>query len=641
MHLSELSHPNQLRNLSIVQLKDLAQQIRDKHLRTAATIGGVHLAPGLGVVELTLALYKTLDLDRDKVCWDVGHQAYAHKMLTGRYENFHTLRQKDGVAGYLKLTENRFDHWGAGHASTSISAALGMAMARDYQADNYKVTAVIGDGALTGGMALEALNHSGHLPKTNLLVILNDNEMSISQNVGALTQHLNRLRLSPPVKFLTENIEHQIRNIPLVGEAMAPEMGRLKDSVKYLTVARSKAGVVFEELGFTYLGPVDGHDFEELLNYLKLAHSLEGPVFMHVVTTKGKGYPAAEQSQVFYHAPPCFDVATGKIFPAKKPAPPKYQDVFAQTLIHLAEHNPKIVGITAAMATGTSLDKFQAKFPDRFVDVGIAEQHAVTLAAGMALQGMRPVAAIYSTFLQRAFDQIIHDVCIQNVPVFFCMDRAGVVGEDGPTHHGVFDYSYLRLIPNIVIMAPKDEAEFQQMIATGVAHTSSPIAVRYPRGTGPGAALLAEGIEPLPIGKAEVLRRGNDWVIFAIGSMVYPSLQAAQMLHEHGLSCTVVNARFVKPLDTELFIALARESRYGVVTVEEGCLPGGFGSGVLETLNDVEVRVPVYRIGVPDEFVHHAKREQLLAELGLTGDRIAQRILDVMQRQQVPSTVTK
>ncbi len=635
MHLSELTHPNQLRSLSIGQLKVLAQEIRDQHLKTAARIGGVHLAPGLGVVELTLALYKTLDLDHDKVLWDVGHQAYAHKMLTGRYANFDTLRQKDGIAGYLKLTESRFDHWGSGHASTSISAALGMALARDAQGQDHKVTAIIGDGALTGGMALEALNHSGHLPKTNLLVILNDNEMSISENVGALNQYLNRLRLSPPVKFLAENIENQIRSLPLVGSTVAPEMERLKDSMKYLTVARSKAGVVFEELGFTYLGPVPGHDFEELLSYLQLAQSIEGPVFMHVLTVKGKGYAAAEQSQVFYHAPPCFDISTGKIYPAKKPASPKYQDVFAQTLIHLAEHNPKIIGITAAMATGTSLDKFQAKFPDRFVDVGIAEQHAITLAAGLALGGMRPVAAIYSTFLQRAFDQIIHDVCIQNLPVFLCLDRAGVVGEDGPTHHGVFDYSYLRMIPNLVVMAPKDEAELQQMVVTGVNHTTGPITVRYPRGSGVGAPLLAEGIEPIAIGQAEVLRRGTDWVIVAIGSMVYPSLQAAQLLHEHGLSCTVVNARFVKPLDQELLIPLAQNSRLGVITVEEGCLPGGFGSAVLELLNDHGLHTPVYRFGIPDEFIHHAKREELLADLGLTGSAIAQRILDVMQKDPV------
>ncbi|WP_287128619.1 1-deoxy-D-xylulose-5-phosphate synthase [Candidatus Cyanaurora vandensis] len=630
MQLSDLTHPNQLRNLSIAQLKDLARQLREKHLKTVAATGNGHLGPGLGVVELTLALYKTLDLDRDKVLWDVGHQAYAHKMLTGRYENFHTLRQRAGIAGYLKLTESRFDHWGAGHASTSISAALGMALARDYQGDDHKVVAIIGDGALTGGMALEALNHSGHLPNTNLLVVLNDNEMSISENVGGLNQHLNQLRLSPPMRFITENLENQIRNLPLVGEAVAPEFERIKDSVKYLTVARSKAGVVFEELGFTYLGPVSGHDFEDLLKYLHLAHSLKGPVFLHVVTTKGKGFTAAEQNQVFYHAPPSFDLSTGKIYPATKPTPPKYQDVFAQTLIHLAEHNPKIVGITAAMSTGTGLDKFQARFPERFVDVGIAEQHAVTMAAGMALAGMRPVAAIYSTFLQRAFDQVIHDVCIQNLPVFFCLDRAGVVGEDGPTHHGVFDYAYLRLIPNLVVMAPKDEAELQRMIVTGIDHPG-PIAVRYPRGSGLGVPLLAEGIEAVPVGQAEVLRRGGDWLILAIGSMVQPSLQAAQMLHEHGLSCTVVNARFVKPLDLELILPLARTSRLGVITVEEGCLSGGFGSAVLEALNDHGVRVPVYRFGIPDHFVHHAKRPELLAELGLTSAMIAQRILAAME----------
>ncbi len=428
MHLSEIKHPNQLHGLSIRQLEQIARQIREKHLQTVATSGG-HLGPGLGVVELTLALYQTLDLDRDKVIWDVGHQAYPHKLITGRYDRFHTIRQKDGVAGYLKRCESKFDHFGAGHASTSISAALGMALAGELKGENFKSVAVIGDGALTGGMALEAINHAGHLPKTKLLVVLNDNEMSISPNVGAIPRYLNKMRLSAPVQFLKDNLEEQFKHIPFVGDSLTPELERVKEGMKRLAVP--KVGAVFEELGFTYMGPVDGHNLEELINTFKQAHTITGPVLVHVVTVKGKGYAIAEQDQVGYHAQSPFNLATGKPNPSSKPKPPSYSKVFADTLIKLAEENPKIVAITAAMATGTGLDKFQAKLPKQYIDVGIAEQHAVTLAAGLACEGMRPLAAIYSTFLQRGFDQIIHDVCIQKLPVFFCMDRAGIVGADG------------------------------------------------------------------------------------------------------------------------------------------------------------------------------------------------------------------
>jgi 1-deoxy-D-xylulose-5-phosphate synthase len=524
MHLSEITHPNQLHGLSVRQLQQIARQIRDKHLQTVAVNGG-HLGPGLGVVELTLGLYQTLDLDRDKVIWDVGHQAYPHKLLTGRYDRFHTLRQKDGVAGYLKLCENKFDHFGAGHASTSISAALGMALARDLKGEKFKAVAVIGDGALTGGMALEAINHAGHLPKTNLLVVLNDNDMSISRNVGAIPRYLNKMRLSQPVQFIKDNLEEQFKQIPFVGESLSPELGRIKEGMKRLAVP--KVGAVFEELGFTYIGPVDGHNLEELIATFQQAHQIQGPVLVHVATTKGKGYEIAELDQVGYHAQSPFNVATGKAIPSSKPKPPAYAKVFSHTLVKLAEQNPKIVGITAAMATGTGLDKLQAKLPNQYIDVGIAEQHAITLAAGLATQGMRPVAAIYSTFLQRAYDQIIHDVCIQNLPVFFCLDRAGIVGSDGPTHQGMYDIAYLRCIPNIVIMAPKDEAELQRMVVTGVNHTSGPIAMRYPRGNGYGVPLMEEGWEPLEIGKGEILRTGDDVLIVAYGTMVYPGMQAA------------------------------------------------------------------------------------------------------------------
>jgi 1-deoxy-D-xylulose-5-phosphate synthase len=632
MHLSEVTHPNQLHGLSIFQLQQVARQIREKHLQTVAASGG-HLGPGLGVVELTLALYQTLDLDRDKVIWDVGHQAYPHKLITGRYNDFHTLRQKDGVAGYLKRCESKFDHFGAGHASTSISAALGMAMARDARGEKFKVAAVIGDGALTGGMALEAINHAGHLPKTNLLVVLNDNEMSISPNVGAIPRYLNKMRLSPPMQFLTDNLEEQFKHLPFVGNSLTPELERVKEGMKRL--AMPKVGAVFEELGFTYMGPVDGHNLEELITTFNQAHQIQGPVLVHVATTKGKGYAIAEKDQVGYHAQSPFDLTTGKAHPPSKPKPADYSKVFAHTLVKLAENDPRIIGITAAMATGTGLDKLQAKLPKQYIDVGIAEQHAVTLAAGLACEGMRPVAAIYSTFLQRAFDQIVHDVCIQNLPVFFCLDRAGIVGADGPTHQGLYDIAYLRCIPNMVLMAPKDEAEFQRMIVTGVEYTDGPIALRYPRGSGLGVPLMEEGWEALPIGKAEILRQGDDLLLLGYGTMVHPAMQAAEILSEHGVEATVINGRFAKPLDTELIHPLAKQIGR-VVTLEEGCVMGGFGSAIAESLLDAGIAVPVTRIGVPDVLVDHAKPEESMKALGLTGPQIAERILKSMQ----PSPVT-
>jgi 1-deoxy-D-xylulose-5-phosphate synthase len=627
MHLSELTHPNQLHGLSIYQLQQIARQIREKHLQTVAAIGG-HLGPGLGVVELTLALYQTLDLDRDKVIWDVGHQAYPHKLLTGRYADFHTLRQKDGIAGYLKRGESKFDHFGAGHASTSISAALGMALARDSRGEKFKTVAVIGDGALTGGMALEAINHAGHLPKTNLLVVLNDNEMSISPNVGAIPRYLNKMRLSPPVQFLSDNLEEQVKNLPF-----SPELSRLKEGMKRLAVP--KVGAVFEELGFTYMGPIDGHNLEELISTFKEAHQHPGPVLVHVATVKGKGYAIAEQDQVGYHAQTPFNLTTGKAAPSNKPKPPGYSKVFGETLSKLAENDPRVIGITAAMATGTGLDIFQKRVPKQYIDVGIAEQHAVTLAAGLACEGMRPVATIYSTFLQRAFDQIVHDVCIQKLPVFFCLDRAGIVGSDGPTHQGMYDIAYLRCIPNMVLMAPKDEAELQRMIVTGINYTDGPIAMRYPRGNGYGVPLMEEGWEELAIGKAEILRHGDDILLLGYGSMVYPSMQVAEILSEHGIQATVVNARFAKPLDTDLILPLAQQIGR-VVTLEEGCLPGGFGSAVVEAIVDAEMMVPVKRIGVPDLLVDHATPEQSKAELSLTPPQMAEQILKLFSKQPTP-----
>lgn len=635
MQISEITHPNQLHGLSIRQLEDIARQIREKHLQTIAASGG-HLGPGLGVVELTIALYQTLNLDRDKVIWDVGHQAYPHKMLTGRYPRFHTLRQKDGIAGYLKRCESFFDHFGAGHASTSISAGLGMALARDAKGEDYKVVSIIGDGALTGGMALEAINHAGHLPHTNLMVVLNDNEMSISPNVGAISRYLNKVRLSDPVQFLSDNLEEQFKHLPFFGDSLTPEMERVKEGMKRL--AMPKVGAVIEELGFKYFGPIDGHNLPELIATFKQAHKATGPVFVHVATVKGKGYELAEKDQVGYHAQSPFNLATGKAIPSNKPKPPSYSKVFAHTLTTLAQNNPKIIGITAAMATGTGLDKLQAKLPKQYIDVGIAEQHAVTLSAGLACEGMRPVVAIYSTFLQRAYDQVLHDVCIQNLPVFFCLDRAGIVGADGPTHQGLYDIAYLRCIPNLTIMAPKDEAELQRMVVTGINYTDGPIAMRYPRGSGFGVPLMEEGWEPLPIGKGEILRNGDDVLLIGYGTMVHPSLQVAEILREHGIEATVVNARFVKPLDTDLIVPLAQQIGK-VVTLEEGCLMGGFGSAVAEALLDHNVTVPIKRVGVPDKLVDHAKPDESKADLGLTSPQIAEQIRQAFFTTRQPSTV--
>ncbi len=622
MHLSELSHPNQLHGLSTAELEAIARQIRERHLEVVSTSGG-HLGPGLGVVELTLALYQTLDLDHDKVVWDVGHQAYPHKLITGRYKDFDSLRQKNGVAGYLKRSESRFDHFGAGHASTSISAALGMALARDRRGEDFKCVAVIGDGALTGGMALEAINHAGHLPKTKLVVVLNDNDMSISPPVGALSTYLNRMRLSPPLQFLQGNAEEAIKHLPFLHGELPNELKTLKESMKRLAVP--KVGAVFEELGFTYIGPIDGHDIAGMVRTFEQAHRTEGPVLVHVATTKGKGYAYAEADQVGYHAQSAFDLATGKAYPSSKPKPPSYSKVFGQTLVKLCEQDPTVVGITAAMATGTGLDLLEKAFPAQYFDVGIAEQHAVTMAAGMACEGLKPVVAVYSTFLQRAYDQLIHDVGIQNLPVTFVLDRAGIVGADGPTHQGQYDISYFRAVPNFTVMAPKDEAELQRMLVTSI-HHSGPCALRIPRGEGEGVPLAEEGFEPLEIGRGELLTDGDDLLIVAYGAMVAPAMATAGLLQEKGLRAAVINARFLRPLDEALILPLAK--RIGkVVTMEEGSLAGGFGAAVVETLSDHDVLVPVLRIGIPDVLVDHASPEQSKHSLGLTPPQMAERII--------------
>ncbi len=621
MHLGDLIHPNQLHGLSLSQLEDVARQIRERHLEVVSTSGG-HLGPGLGVVELTLALYQTLDLDRDKVVWDVGHQAYPHKLITGRFKDFDSLRQQNGVAGYLKRSESKFDHFGAGHASTSISGALGMAMARDNRGEDFRCVAVIGDGALTGGMALEAINHAGHLPETPFLVVLNDNDMSISPPVGALSHALNRARLSPPMQFLSGSVEESMRNLPFMGGELPDELNRLKGSMRRLAVP--KIGAVFEELGFTYMGPIDGHDIGAMMRTFQAAHREGGPVLVHVVTKKGKGYPYAEADQVGYHAQSAFNLNTGKAIPSKSPKPSSYSKVFGQTLVKLCEQNSRVIGITAAMATGTGLDLLQKAIPSQYVDVGIAEQHAVTLAAGMACEGLRPVVAIYSTFLQRAFDQLIHDVGIQKLPVTFVLDRAGIVGADGPTHQGQYDISYMRAIPNFTVMAPKDEAELQGMLVTCLEH-DGPTALRIPRGSGVGMPLMEEGWESLPIGRGELLREGDDLLIVAYGAMVHPALATATLLEEIGLSTTVVNGRFMRPLDEQLLHPLATRIKR-VVTMEEGAVAGGFGAAVLESFSDHDIPVSMLRIGIPDQLVDHASPQQSKESLGLTPLQMAERI---------------
>jgi 1-deoxy-D-xylulose-5-phosphate synthase len=554
----------------------------------------------------------------------VGHQAYPHKLVTGRWHQFHTLRQKDGVAGYLKRSESRFDHFGAGHASTSISAALGMALARDRRGESFKCVAVIGDGALTGGMALEAINHAGHLPHTKLLVVLNDNDMSISPPVGALSTYLNRMRLSRPVQFLSGSAEEAVKHLPFLHGELPDELKNLKESLRRLAVP--KVGAVFEELGFTYMGPIDGHDIPAMVRTFQAAHRCDGPVLVHVATTKGKGYPYAEADQVGYHAQSSFDLSTGKAFPSSKPKPPSWSKVFGQTLVKICEQDPRVVGITAAMATGTGLDLLEKALPNQYFDVGIAEQHAVTMAAGMACEGLRPVVAIYSTFLQRAYDQLIHDVGIQNLPVTFVLDRAGIVGADGPTHQGQYDISYLRAVPNFTVMAPKDEAELQRMLVTAIDH-DGPCAIRFPRGAGQGVPLMEEGWQPLEIGRGEQLTHGDDLLIVAYGSMVHPALATAGLLQERGLRAAVVNGRFLRPLDEALILPLAR--RIGrVVTMEEGALAGGFGGAVVEALNDNDVHVPVLRLGIPDVLVDHASPDQSKERLGLTPPQMAERIVE-------------
>ncbi len=614
--LEKITEAADVKHYSVSELERLAKELREFIVETVAENGG-HLAPSLGTVELTLALYSVFNFPKDKLIWDVGHQAYSHKILTGRRERFHTLRQKGGITGFPNRFESDYDAFGVGHASTSISAALGMAISRDLSGRKNEVIAVIGDGALTGGEALEALNHAGDLGK-KLIVILNDNEMSIDKNVGGLSEYLSRIRITPQYNKAKKDMGSLLMSIPHIGDKAFRTAQVVKDSVRAALVP----GSVFEELGFHYIGPVDGHNISLLQEILESAREMSGPVLIHIHTTKGKGYAPAEMEPDKFHGIGKFNKETGKCLP--KEGAPSYTSVFSKALIELAAKDSNITAITAAMPSGTGLKAFGQEYPNRFFDVGIAEEHAVTMAAGMAADGKHPVVALYSTFAQRAYDQLMHDVCLQNLPVTLCLDRAGLVGADGPTHHGAFDLSYLRHMPNMTVFVPKDEAELRDMLATAV-KMESPTAVRYPRGNGQGVELQA-AFRDIPAGRAELLRDGSDVAILALGPITYKALAAAELLQQQGISAAVVNMRFAKPLDTEMIQRLRHVQL--LVTVEENSLVGGFGSGVAEYLADSGLArsVDLLRLGLPDQFVEQGTQKELLTLCGLQPEQMAERI---------------
>lgn len=605
--IETIESPEDVKRLHVSQLPELAAELRRIIIRTCAANGG-HLAPSLGVVELTIALHKVFSTPADKIVWDVGHQAYAHKLLTGRRDNFGTLRTLNGVSGFPKRLESPHDAFDVGHASTSVSAATGFAVARDLDGRRNKVLAVIGDGSITGGIAYEAINHAGELNK-DLIVILNDNEMSIAENVGALSTFLSRTSSSEFLRRFKKNTESFLKRTDMGGHVLHLAK-KIEESFKGLLTP----GMLFEAFGFEYIGPIDGHDLPMLIETLEKVKKFDNPVLIHVLTKKGKGYKPAEDNPSLFHGVGPFNIETGKVLKVKGGAA-SYTAVFGAALCKLAAEDDHIVAITAAMPDGTGLSGFSKEFPERFYDVGIAEQHGATFAAGLAAGGYRPVFAVYSSFLQRAYDQVCHDVCLQNLPVTFAIDRCGVVGSDGPTHHGAFDLSYLRHLPNLTLMAPKDENELQHMLATAV-NLGTPVAIRYPRGNGYGVA-LDQVLETLPVGRAEVLREGVSAAVLALGTMVHPALEAAASLDAEGTGLTVVNSRFVKPLDEALIVQLAE--KYGVlITIEENALPGGFGSAVLELLEQHGLNgVRVLRLGYPDAYIPQGDQRELRAMLGL------------------------
>ena len=626
--LKSIHGPSDLKRMSPEQFPELCQEIREQIISVVSNVGG-HLASNLGVVELTVALHALLDAPKDKIVWDTSNQAYAHKLLTGRRERFHTLRQFGGLSGFCKREESVYDTFNAGHAGTGVSAALGMVEAREQLGQNHKVVCVVGDGAMTAGLTLEGLHHAGGLDK-DVLVILNDNQMSISKNVGAISAYLNRTFTGEFYTRVKEETRQFLGAIPRIGQPITKIAHRAEELAKGIILP----GLLFEELGFRYVGPIDGHNFEHLLPTLENVLKLKGPTLLHVITKKGLGYQPAMDNPVWFHACPAFVRETGE--PAKKAPRPSYTAIAVNTLVKLARQDRRIVAITAAMCEGTGLTAFEKEFPDRLYDVGIAEQHAVTFAGGLAAQGMRPVVAIYSTFLQRAFDQIVHDVATQNLPVTFCIDRGGLVAEDGTTHHGAFDYAYLRHVPNMVVMAPKDENELQHMIKTCVTY-HGPATVRYSRGTSLGVEMAPEPVA-LPIGKGELLRDGTDVAIVAVGVTVWQAMKAAERLEQDGISAAVVNARFVKPLDAGLLGEVARRVRC-LVTVEEAARMGGFGSAVLESLSDQGITgLPTKVLGLPDWFIEQGPQDLLREKYGLTAEGIYQGVKALLAQVSSPAT---
>ena len=622
--LKRVNSPADVKALTIPELKRLAEDLRAYLVKIVSRTGG-HLAPSLGVVELTIALHYLFDSPRDKIVWDVGHQAYVHKMLTGRREQLHTIRKRGGISGFLRIAESEHDAFGAGHASTSISAALGMATTRDLKGEDYKVVTITGDGAMTGGLAFEALNNAGHAQR-DLLVILNDNEMSISPNVGAISKYLTSLSTNPFLKKLRDEAYELMEMLPK-GTTAAELSHRFERNFKNVLVP----GALFQALGFHYFGPHDGHDLDELIEVTRRVKEIKGPVLLHVLTKKGRGYTFAEADPNTYHGMSPFDVASGKSLPSGK-APPAYTKVFARAVEELAADDARVVAVTAAMADGTGLTSFGKKYPDRFFDVGIAEAHGVTFCAGMALQGMRPIAAIYSTFLQRAYDQIIHDVGVQNIPVVFALDRAGLCGPDGPTHNGVFDMTYLRAVPNFIITAPKDGVELRNLLHTAVQQTDHPFSIRYPKEACPTDPAGAP-FETIPIGSWEHLIEGREVVFLAVGTMVVQARKVIERLAGQGVEAGLVNCRFIKPMDVEMLTELS--SHYpAMITLEENTLRGGFGSGVYETLRDIgipEGSPALHRLGLPDEFVLHGSRGELFESIGLSVEAIERYALKVIR----------
>ncbi|WP_096550974.1 1-deoxy-D-xylulose-5-phosphate synthase [Ureibacillus thermosphaericus] len=633
MDLTTITGPSFLKKLNKQQLEELAQDIRDFLIEKCSITGG-HIGPNLGVVELTIALHRAFNSPFDKFLWDVGHQAYVHKILTGRAREFNTLRQYKGLSGFPKRAESKHDEWETGHSSTSLSAAMGMAIARDIKKENNYIVPIIGDGALTGGMALEALNHIGH-DRRRMIVILNDNEMSIAPNVGALHNILGRLRTAKEYSKAKEELESLMKRVPVFGGKLAHAADRVKDSLKYLVVS----GVFFEEMGFKYLGPIDGHDFDALEKTLEYAKKVEDrPVLVHVVTKKGKGYKPAEEDKIgTWHGTGPYKIETGA-FVKNNAKGPSWSSLVSETVRKLMKEDKRIVAITPAMPVGSKMEGIQKDFPDRFFDVGIAEQHATTMAAGLATQNMKPFLAIYSTFLQRAYDQVLHDIARQNLNVFIGIDRAGLVGADGDTHQGVFDIAFLRHIPNIVIMMPKDENEGQHMVKTAIEYNEGPIALRYPRGNGVGVP-LDEELKTIPIGSWEVLREGQDAAILTFGTTISMALEAADELASRNIHVKVVNARFIKPLDDNMLHDIMGKNM-PILTIEEGVLKGGFGSAILEFASDNKYnQVEIERMGIPDRFVDHGSVDLLLEELHITKEETIARIESLIKKSLGKNTV--